>query len=173
VSDPPCRISPWPSLTLSVGIGSAAAAFSEPYPQAAGKIMLGFLCFGAALIQFGPTGDGWTYMGESGSLRLRAKTTVFGALGNGIVGVVYNVAIPYMLTGNAFGVKGSCFWLVQARSPHSLANIFIQVCRLGGRLHCHHLLLHSRLHWKVLRADRRVVRPKDSCAKVPDYRVHG
>jgi hypothetical protein len=84
--------------------------------------MLGFLCFGAALIQFGPTGDGWTYMGESGSLRLRAKTTVFGALGNGIVGVVYNVAIPYMLTGSAFGVKGSCFWSVRMRNPSSLAN---------------------------------------------------
>jgi hypothetical protein len=87
--------------------------------------MLGFLCFGAASIQFGPTGVGWTYMGESGSLRLRAKTTVFGALGNGIVGVVYNVAIPYMLTGNAFGVKGSCFWSVQTRvALHSLTASF-------------------------------------------------
>ena len=73
--------------------------------------MLAFLCIGAAAVQFGPTGVGWTYMGESGSLRLKAKTTVFGALGNGLVGVVYNVAIPYMVESpsvGGLGIGGSC-----------------------------------------------------------------
>jgi hypothetical protein len=72
--------------------------------------MLAFLCLGLAGAQYGPSGCGWTYIGESGSLRLRAKTATLGNLGNGILGTAYNVAIPYMLTTSSFGIKGSAFW---------------------------------------------------------------
>jgi hypothetical protein len=72
--------------------------------------MLTFLCLGLAGAQDGPSGCGWTYIGESGSLRLRAKTTTLGNLGNGILGTAYNVAIPYMLTTFSFSIKGSAFW---------------------------------------------------------------
>jgi Sugar (and other) transporter len=91
----------------TVGIGVTGLVASYPYSVNTGKIMLAFLCIGVYSANLGPNGCGWIYIGESGSLRLRAKTATVGTLGNGIVGVVYNVAIPYMLTENRLGVGGS------------------------------------------------------------------
>lgn len=75
--------------------------------------MLAFLCIGSFSATLGPNACGWIYIGESGSMRLRAKTATIGALGNGILGVTYNIAIPYMLEtpGNkGLGVGGSAIY---------------------------------------------------------------
>lgn len=90
-----------------VGIGVTGLTRSYPYSTDTGKLMLAFLCIGVYSAYLGPNGCGWIYIGESGSLRLRAKTATIGTLGNGIVGVVYNVAIPYMLKEDSLGVGGS------------------------------------------------------------------
>lgn len=90
-----------------VGIGVTGLIQETPYSIGTGKIMLGFLCIGVFSAVLGPNGCGWIYIGESGSLRLRAKTATIGTMGNGVVGVVYNVAIPYMLETNRLGVGGS------------------------------------------------------------------
>ncbi|OJJ45122.1 hypothetical protein ASPZODRAFT_18032 [Penicilliopsis zonata CBS 506.65] len=97
-------------LFSMIGIGVTALVMGEPYGTQAGKIMLGFLCIGVFSATLGPNGCGWIYIGESGSLRLRAKTATIGTMGNGVVGVVYNVAIPYMLETNRLGVGGSALY---------------------------------------------------------------
>ena len=102
----PLLVTHW-SAQPTVGIGVTALVSKTPYSIKAGKIMLAFLCIGVFSATVGPNACGWIYIGESGSVRLRAKTTTLGALGNGITGVVYNVAIPYMLETNRLGVGGS------------------------------------------------------------------
>ena len=82
-------------------------------PGATGKSLA--LVTGQALMGRAPIG--WVYTGESGSARLRAKTTTLGTCGNvslppasqkcantdcqitkALVGLVFNSALPYMLT---------------------------------------------------------------------------
>lgn len=94
-------------IPLLVGIGVTGLAMKLPYNIQAGHIMLGFLCIGSYSSTLGPNASGWIYIGESGSMRLRAKTTTLGALGNGILGTTYNIAIPYMLQPTRLGVGGS------------------------------------------------------------------
>ncbi|KAL1887406.1 hypothetical protein Sste5346_010247 [Sporothrix stenoceras] len=90
-----------------IGIGATGLAMKLPYNIQAGHIMLAFLCIGSYSSTLGPNASGWIYIGESGSMRLRAKTTTLGALGNGILGTTYNIAIPYMLQPTRLGVGGS------------------------------------------------------------------
>ncbi|CAK7234794.1 hypothetical protein SBRCBS47491_009069 [Sporothrix bragantina] len=90
-----------------VGIGVTGLSMKLPYNIMAGHIMLAFLCIGSYSSTLGPNASGWIYIGESGSMRLRAKTTTLGALGNGILGTTYNIAIPYMLQPTRLGVGGS------------------------------------------------------------------
>ncbi|KAJ5710641.1 hypothetical protein N7488_004797 [Penicillium malachiteum] len=94
-------------LISMVGIGVTGLIKSTPYSTETGKIMLGFLCVGVFSAVLGPNGCGWIEIGESGSLRLRAKTVTIGTMRNGVVGVVSNIAIPYMLETNRLGVGGS------------------------------------------------------------------
>jgi SP family general alpha glucoside:H+ symporter-like MFS transporter len=54
----------------------------------------------------GPGVAGYAYVGESGSSRLRAKTTTLGVLGNAIVGLIINVALPWMLNAPSAGGRG-------------------------------------------------------------------
>lgn len=43
------------------------------------------------------TDPGWAYAGESGSARLRAKTTTLGTVGNALVGLLMTSVLPYIL----------------------------------------------------------------------------
>lgn len=43
------------------------------------------------------TDPGWVYAGESGSARLRAKTTTLGTVGNALVGLLMTSVLPYIL----------------------------------------------------------------------------
>ncbi|CAK7207177.1 hypothetical protein SEUCBS139899_009985, partial [Sporothrix eucalyptigena] len=97
-------------LISMIGIGVTGLAMKLPYNITAGHIMLGFLCIGSYSSTLGPNASGWIYIGESGSMRLRAKTTTLGALGNGILGTTYNIAIPYMLQPTRLGVGGSAIY---------------------------------------------------------------
>jgi hypothetical protein len=45
-----------------------------------------------------------------GSAVLRAKTNALGVSLNGLLSVVYNTLITYMLNGDIFGIKGSGYW---------------------------------------------------------------
>ncbi len=78
----------------------------------------------------GPGVAGWAYTGESGSARLRAKTTTLGTMGNALIGLVMTTCLPYMLT--KVGAKtGKCSrpvldisTIVNPRTPSFLGFMF-------------------------------------------------
>ncbi|KAL8291287.1 hypothetical protein RQP46_002265 [Phenoliferia psychrophenolica] len=92
------------TMTLSMlSIAIIDVASKGVYSSAAGILLVLFLAFFTVGSTAGPGATGWVYTGESGSARLRAKTTTLGTCGNATVGLVFNSALPYML--NVWGAK--------------------------------------------------------------------
>lgn len=61
--------------------------------------------------------SGWAYTGESGSSRLRAKTTTLGTVGNAVVGLIMTTVLPYLLSadsGAKWGAKTGEYWLLSS-----------------------------------------------------------
>jgi SP family general alpha glucoside:H+ symporter-like MFS transporter len=59
---------------------------------------------------------GWSYVAETGSSRLRAKTAGFAAAGGVCIGLVFSTSVPYMLSAQYanWGLK-TCFFCKSPR----------------------------------------------------------
>ncbi|GFZ46073.1 hypothetical protein JCM24511_04319 [Saitozyma sp. JCM 24511] len=69
---------------------------------------------------------GWSYVAETGSSRLRAKTAGFSAAGGVCVGVLFSTTVPYMLNANYanWGLK-TCFFFAGISFPLCVASFFV------------------------------------------------
>jgi hypothetical protein len=113
----------------------------------------------------GPGVAGYAYVGESGSSRLRAKTTTLGVLGAATIGLIMTSALPWMLNARSAGGQG---WGVKTgQSPtvttpvRSLTAIFtsVDVRRPRHNLIGRYMALDTRIRRSDIRPDRRVVHP--------------
>ena len=99
------------------------------FNAAAGALLVVFAALFLSASTLGPGATGWAYTGESGSSRLRSKTTTLGTMGNAIAGLIMGesglpsaqvtqlttmlavskgIVLPYLLsadTGAKLGVK--------------------------------------------------------------------
>ena len=71
----------------------------------------------------GPGVAGYAYIGESGSSRLRAKTTTIGVVSAAIIGLVLTVALPWMLNDKSAGGRG---WGVRTSASICFYTLFRQ-----------------------------------------------
>jgi hypothetical protein len=79
-------------------IGVVGSVWSSPATSnVAGKLLIAFITIANMGSVTGPGAAGWTYTAESGSARLRAKTTTFGNLGNAAGMNVFANTFPYLL----------------------------------------------------------------------------
>jgi hypothetical protein len=81
-----------------VAIALIATITKDVYNYAAGVCLVLFVALFSAASTLGPGVAGWAYTGESGSARLRAKTTTLGTMGNALIGLVMTTCLPYLLT---------------------------------------------------------------------------
>jgi hypothetical protein len=58
------------------------------FNAAAGALLVVFAALFISASTLGPGVAGWAYTGESGSSRLRSKTTTLGTMGNAIAGLI-------------------------------------------------------------------------------------
>lgn len=72
--------------------------------NAAGGLLIFSVCVLAVGSVTGPGAAGWTYTGESGSVRLRAKTNTLGNLGNAAMSWVMGSTVSLMLASWSFKV---------------------------------------------------------------------
>ncbi|RSH90011.1 hypothetical protein EHS25_001344 [Saitozyma podzolica] len=69
---------------------------------------------------------GWSYVAETGSSRLRAKTAGFAAAGGVCIGLVFSTSVPYMLSAQDanWGLK-TCFFFAGVSAPLMISTWFI------------------------------------------------
>ncbi|CAK7227991.1 hypothetical protein SEUCBS140593_006763 [Sporothrix eucalyptigena] len=82
---------------LGIGIVGSVQSDVQSSNSAQALVIL-FVCILTAGSVSGPGAVGWTYTGESGSMRLRAKTNTLGNLGNASIAWVMGSTISFMMT---------------------------------------------------------------------------
>lgn len=95
------------------------------------KLLLTTQVFFSLVWRMGSTilGDlGWTYVAETGSMRLRAKTAGFSAAGGVCFGLIFSTTVPYMINEKYanWGLK-TCFFV--SFHPRALLTRSLQVYR--------------------------------------------
>ncbi|GFZ46522.1 hypothetical protein JCM24511_04769 [Saitozyma sp. JCM 24511] len=112
------------TMTASMlAIGLIAEITHGVYSYASGVVLTFFVALFSAASTLGPGFAGFAYTGESGSSRLRAKTTTLGVVGNALVGLIMTTCLPYMLNATTAGGRGwgiktgmtACFFLALTR----------------------------------------------------------
>lgn len=101
----------WCCLITIGGLGLA----SKPTSTAVNKFTLFVALMWRAVSTL--LGDlGWSYVAETGSSRLRAKTAGFAAAGGVCIGLVFSTSVPYMLSAQYanWGLK-TCFFCKSPR----------------------------------------------------------
>jgi len=94
-------------MTASMlAIALAAVIGHNKFTYGGGVALTFFVSLFIAASTVGPGVAGWAYTGESGSARLRAKTTTLGTVGNALVGLVMTSVLPYMLNDKDAGGTG-------------------------------------------------------------------
>jgi hypothetical protein len=90
------RIGRWVLLFAGIGVmtlcmlalGLIDVICRSDFNAAAGALLVVFAALFLSASTLGPGVAGWAYTGESGSSRLRSKTTTLGTMGNAIAGLV-------------------------------------------------------------------------------------
>lgn len=100
----PRLTSPQADRHTPVLLGGLTTKYATPYPTAVADVVLFCICLGVFGSAIGPGAAGWAYIGESSSARLRGKTSMFGVLGNSLIGASLSTAIPYMLVNPPAGL---------------------------------------------------------------------
>ena len=167
-------------MTLCMlGLGITDVVAKSEFSQAQGSLLVALVAIFLAASTIGPGVAGWVYTGESGSSRLRAKTTTLGTVGNAIVGLIMTSGKPWWmldLTRALLNESKLC-------SPALLAECNIRR-QMGGqdgvplrrsrsRLCRDHLSLRARLYWSNVCEPGRAVLPAYSCSSILQDRVYG
>ncbi|KAJ9117070.1 hypothetical protein QFC24_006529 [Naganishia onofrii] len=84
---------------LTVGLAANIMSFFLIESRRVGRF---FLLFSGVIVMTGCMR--WAYTAESGSSRLRAKTTTLGTVGNAIIGLIMTTVLPYLLSAD-YGAK--------------------------------------------------------------------
>jgi len=93
--------------TVAIGlIAVIAPHINGAYASGPATCLVVFIALFVAGSTLGPGVAGWAYTAESGSSRLRAKTTTLGTVGNALIGLVMTSVLPYMLNGQDAGGRG-------------------------------------------------------------------
>ncbi|KAJ9114712.1 hypothetical protein QFC22_005588 [Naganishia vaughanmartiniae] len=87
-----------------LSIAAIDTAKKSNFDTGTGSLLVFFVSLFLAASTLGPGVAGWAYTGESGSSRLRAKTTTLGTVGNAIVGLIMTTVLPYLLSAD-YGAK--------------------------------------------------------------------
>ena len=91
-------------------IGSVGAHWVNPGSSPlAGNLLIAAVVIGNMGCQLGPQAVSYLYMSESGSSRLRAKTTSISASLPSVLGQVSGIYLPFMLAGRGTLISGFTF----------------------------------------------------------------
>lgn len=126
-----------------------------------------FVALFIAASTVGPGVAGWAYTGESGSSRLRAKTTTLGTVGNALIGLIMTTCLPFLLD-KAGAKTGKCL-LLQRRT--SADTVSLHVLCAWPALYRRYLPFRTRLHREKFRADRRVLPPPRARSALQKHRL--
>ncbi|KAG0655501.1 hypothetical protein C6P46_000847 [Rhodotorula mucilaginosa] len=129
---------------LGIALIDVIANDNGNYTGAAGKMLTFFVALFTAGSTLGPGVAGWTYTGEAGSSRLRAKTATLGTAGNAVAGLVWTSVLPYLLDADEvnlgpktgfifFGFGVACVVLVWFFIPDLTGRTFAQIDELLAR----------------------------------------
>ncbi|GAA5987219.1 hypothetical protein JCM10908_001864 [Rhodotorula pacifica] len=129
---------------LGIALIDVIANKNGNYNGAAGKMLTVFVALFIAGSTLGPGVAGWTYTGEAGSSRLRAKTATLGTAGNAVAGLVWTSVLPYLLDADEanlgpktgfifFGFGVACVVLVWFFIPDLTGRTFAQIDELFAR----------------------------------------
>lgn len=113
-------------LIVCIGIVDSA---DPGLNSSAGSALVAFVALFNAATALGPGVAGWSYAGESGSVRLRAKTATLATGANAIIGTLTTIVIPFELV--AIGPKTG--YMFFGLGVISLILIYVWIPDVTGR----------------------------------------
>ncbi|GAA5922793.1 hypothetical protein JCM3775_006138 [Rhodotorula graminis] len=118
---------------LAIGLIAVIAGGDGTYNKAAGACLTLFVALFIAGSTVGPGLVGWTYTGEAGSSKLRAKTATLSVAGNAVAGLVWTSVLPYILDADQANLGPKAGFIFFGLGVFCCLGVYFYIPDLTGR----------------------------------------